>query len=132
MDYNPMHHSTLKIVWFGVTALGLLLLFNEPRAADVQTPRAVVVLHHTEGNQTAGVITFTKTMGNTRITGDRFGLTPGEHDFHVHQRGDCSAPDATSAGGHYNPFDKPHGAPSDTNRHVGDLGNIKADGMGTI
>lgn len=41
--------------------------------------------------------------------------------------GDCSAPDGTSAGGHYNPFGAEHGASTDTNRHVGDLGNIVAN-----
>jgi Cu-Zn family superoxide dismutase len=35
-----------------------------------------------------------------------------------------------STGSHYNPFNKTHGAPKDRNRHVGDLGNIKADKNG--
>jgi len=38
------------------------------------------------------------------------GLKPNsEHGFHVHEKGDCSAPDATSAGGHFNPAGRPHG-----------------------
>lgn len=32
-----------------------------------------------------------------------------------------------AAGAHYNPFNQTHGAPEDEKRHVGDLGNIKAN-----
>jgi Cu-Zn family superoxide dismutase len=59
------------------------------------------------------------------------GLTPGQkHAFHIHQNGDCSAPDAMSAGGHYNPEGHPHGLPESDQRHAGDLGNIQADNDG--
>ena len=35
-----------------------------------------------------------------------------------------------SAGGHFNPTHKHHGAPDATDRHAGDLGNIEADASG--
>jgi Cu-Zn family superoxide dismutase len=58
------------------------------------------------------------------------GLTPGKHGFHVHEYGDCSAPDGSSAGGHFDPGRTTHGAPDAAERHAGDLGNIEADAGG--
>lgn len=92
--------------------------------------QAVAVLHPTEGNDVSGIVHFVDSGAGIRVIADVEGLSPGPHGFHVHQFGDCSAPDGTSAGGHFNPDDMPHGAPTDTERHVGDLGNISADDMG--
>ncbi|XP_058458846.1 uncharacterized protein LOC131435207 [Malaya genurostris] len=58
-----------------------------------------------------------------------FGLTPGKHGFHIHEKGDLSD-GCASTGGHYNPDKVTHGAPNDQVRHVGDLGNIVADETG--
>lgn len=59
------------------------------------------------------------------------GLRPNsEHGFHIHEKGDCSADDASSAGGHYAPNNNPHGDPSKDPHHFGDLGNIRANEKG--
>lgn len=96
-------------------------------AADLSAPlKASALLESTEGNK----VTVTEVADGVRVQADLAGLTPGKHGFHVHEKGDCSAPDASSAGGHFNPAGKPHGAPEDAERHAGDMGNIEADSSG--
>ncbi|XP_054716157.1 superoxide dismutase [Cu-Zn]-like isoform X2 [Uloborus diversus] len=63
------------------------------------------------------------------VTGQISGLSPGLHGFHVHEFGDLSN-GCASTGGHYNPTNMDHGAPTDSQKHVGDLGNIEADRSG--
>lgn len=95
-----------------------------------QINKAVVVLHPTKGNNVKGTVTFTKESDGIKVVADLEGLTPGKHGIHIHQYGDCSAPDAESAGGHFNPANTQHGGPNSQSRHVGDFGNITADQNG--
>src|ERR1019366_5467643 len=74
-----------------------------------------------------GWVKFTQMNGYVEIEGEVTGLTPGKHGFHVQEKGDCSVSDASSAGGHFNPSNEKHGSPKSKVRHVGDLGNIRAD-----
>lgn len=92
--------------------------------------KAVCILYPTTGNQVSGIVIFTKTDDGVRVVADVQGLTPGKHGFHVHECGDCSAADGSSAGGHFNPGKMNHGAPMDMMRHEGDLGNLEADASG--
>jgi|SRR5699024_9877578 len=94
------------------------------------TPDAMAELAATSGHQASGAVKFYTTERGIRVDAMVNGLSPGQHGFHVHARGDCSSPDASSAGGHYNPEDVRHGAPGDPMHHVGDLGNIEADDSG--
>lgn len=97
------------------------------------TGEAVATLDPTEGNDVSGQVTFSETEGGVLVVAEVTGLDEGMHGFHVHETGDCSAPDASSAGGHFNPTDAPHGAPdaAAAERHVGDLGNLEAGADGT-
>ncbi len=94
------------------------------------TMKAIAVLHPTQGNNVSGTLSFAQGKKSVHITGEISGLAPGKHGFHAHEFGDCSSPDASSAGGHFNPKKMNHGAPEAKMRHSGDLGNIEADANG--
>jgi Cu-Zn family superoxide dismutase len=80
-----------------------------------------------------GTVEFKQTDDGVEVTANIEGLKKGDHGFHIHEKGDCSAPDATSAGGHFNPSKHKHGAPDAAEHHEGDLGNLTAgaDGKAT-
>jgi superoxide dismutase, Cu-Zn family len=62
-----------------------------------------------------GTVRITPTArGGTVVRVRTAGLTAGFHGFHVHAVGQCVAP-FTSAGGHFNPTEAPHGG------HAGDM-----------
>lgn len=140
-----------KAVLFGVLSLVMMGLIiagcdqaedevaveQEAEVATEEAAQGVVAiaqLEPTEGNTARGTVEFTPTDEGVRVVANVSGLAPGEHGFHIHEFGDCSAPDAESAGGHYAPYGNPHGAPTDSVRHMGDLGNITvgADSSGQL
>jgi Cu-Zn family superoxide dismutase len=98
--------------------------------SETNFTKAVAVIHPTEGHEVSGVVTFEQMGDSVRVHAEIEGLTEGQHGFHIHQYGDCTAPDLSSAGGHYNPANNQHAAPTDANRHMGDMGNIEADAEG--
>ncbi len=77
-------------------------------------------------------MTFAGTVDGVDVVIEVTGATPGEHGVHVHEKGDCSAPDASSAGAHFNPMGHAHGDTTSAEHHPGDLGNLTvgADGTG--
>lgn len=95
---------------------------------------ATATLRPKAGTNIGGTVTFTQEGDVVRVDARLQGVAAGTHGFHVHETGDCSAADFTSAGAHFNPGGAPHGAPTDATRHAGDLGNIEigADGTGSL
>ena len=103
-------------------------------AAAPPVTKALAVLSPLGGSGVSGTVTFAKVEGGVKVTARVTGLKEGAHGFHVHEFGDCSVADGTSAGGHFNPSASPHAGPHDAQRHTGDLGNIAAvaDGVGVL
>jgi len=98
----------------------------------VSTARsASIMLRPASGSLVSGKLTALPIPGGVRISGEVGGLTRGStHAIHIHEKGDCSAADATSAGGHFNPAQQPHGRVGSGPHHGGDMDNIVADGSG--
>lgn len=95
--------------------------------------RARATLEPRSGSAATGSVVFRERGGVLHARVDLSGLAPGsEHGFHVHEKGDCSAPDATSAGPHYNPSAQPHGNPAGSAHHAGDLMNVRANAQGRV
>jgi len=79
-----------------------------------------------------GTIEFHQTGDKVHITGEITGLKKNaKHAIHIHEKGDMSAPDLMSTGGHYNPDKHQHGGPTTSKSiHAGDLGNLQSDADG--
>jgi Cu-Zn family superoxide dismutase len=90
-------------------------------------PMAIAVLSPAPNGKVHGQVTFLQEIEGVRVIANVEGLSPGKHGFHIHEKGDCSAPDFSSAGGHFNPMGKPHGSPTDSMHHAGDFGNLEAN-----
>jgi len=124
--------------FFQASFVALIFLVVSLYTARAQTPgekpsaplKAVAVLHPTAGSKVSGTVTFAEEADGVRVRAEIIGLTPGNHGFHIHEFGDCSAADASSAGAHFNPTNNPHAGPDAAERHVGDMGNVEADASG--
>ena len=96
-------------------------------------PKAIAeaTLNPTAGSPVSGLFQIFQVNADTvRVVAQVQGLAPGsEHGFHIHEKGDCSAPDGMSAGGHYNPTGHKHGMAGPA-AHVGDLPSLVADSNG--
>ena len=100
-------------------------------AAKSTASRATVNLAPASGSLVSGTLTLTPMGDGVHITGEVGGLKPGDtRGFHIHEKGDCSAADASTAGGHFNPAAQAHGRSGHGAHHAGDTDNIVADAKG--
>jgi len=72
-------------------------------------------------------VNFYQENGRVYMTASLENLTQGKHGIHLHENGDCSAEDGSSAGGHWNPTGEAHGKWGVPPFHRGDIGNFEAD-----
>ena len=113
-----------------INAATCALLLSACATMEPDGPSATAVVRPASGSQVHGEAKFTQVGSRVRVRAEIAGLSPGAHGFHIHEKGDCSAADGMSTGGHFNPQSKKHGAPDAADRHAGDLGNLVADEYG--
>ncbi|MCY7354162.1 MAG: superoxide dismutase family protein [Lysobacter sp.] len=101
-------------------------------SASVSTARAAAVnLASASGSLVSGKLSAMPMGDGVHLRGDVGGLVANStHAIHVHQNGDCSAVDASSAGNHFNPTGSPHGKAGSGAHHAGDMDNIVANANG--
>ncbi|MCG8604952.1 superoxide dismutase family protein [bacterium] len=125
--------KTLLTVLFATAFFFLGCSGKSESDADVaSTLKAVANMAATTGNQARGTVTFTQESSGVRVTVHFEDVPEGTHGFHIHEFGDCSSGDGTSAGGHFNPEGNPHAGPNAEKRHIGDLGNLVANASGIV
>ncbi len=121
-----------KIMLFAIVAFALVLACksNTTSKSNVLT----IALEPRSNSTVKGTATFTEKNGTVTFEAKLTGLKPGVHAIHIHEKADCSAADATSTGGHWNPTFKKHGKWGVGEYHKGDIGNFTADenGNGSI
>lgn len=106
-----------------------------PIGATALGRHAVVHLTGASGSLVSGSLQLVGNARGVRINGVVGGLAPGSsHGFHIHELGNCSAADAASAGGHFNPTASVHGRAGSRHHHAGDIDNLVAgwDGIAHV
>lgn len=102
---------------------------------ESEVRKVTVTMSPNNDSNLAGEVVFSQENGEVTMTALITGLQEGEHAIHIHEFGDCSMEDGSSAGGHWNPTDERHGKWGDEEGyHKGDIGNFTTDanGNGTI
>ena len=132
-----MKTSRMVSVLLAAGGAGLATLFcaSSTKSVDEGGATARATIEARSGSQVKGTATFTeRSTGGVHVVVRVDNAPPGTHGLHIHEKGDCSDPEAKSAGGHFNPGGMPHAGPMDAKRHAGDLGNIevKSDGTGVL
>ena len=136
-----MRTSVLRITALAAAVAGLAACGAPSRSAEEANPRTVATVRLLSAaggtpqpnpqSPVQGTLTFSQVRGIVTVDGSVTGLKPNaQHGFHVHEKGDCSSPDFSSAGGHFNATGQPHGAHGSGAHHLGDMPPLQADANG--
>ena len=93
--------------------------------------QATAVLKDPDGKE-VGTVTLTAVPTGVLLDADFTAMPPGDHAFHIHEVGECEAPDFKSAGGHFNPEEDGHGLMNEEGPHAGDMPNIHVPENGKL
>jgi Cu-Zn family superoxide dismutase len=126
----PKLHKVAALLLVVLAPLWVCASSGKKRAKPPSIKTAVCIIHGLGDHKVSGVLHFTQRGNTVHVTGRLTGLKPGKHGFHVHEFGDCTSKDGSSAGTHFDLEGNPHGGPGSKKRHIGDLGNIEANGQG--
>ena len=113
-------------------ALSCVFLLASCAQPEMKTmmPMAHATLQAAASQTVSGMVMLQQMDGHLMLHAKVAGLKPNaEFGFHVHDKGDCSKADFSSAGGHFNPQQQPHGSQTGMN-HAGDLPNLRSDAEG--
>ena len=125
-----MSQRLIQLFGLGATTLLISACGHMVGHMGSHGPSASSTLEARSGSSVSGTVKFMQHGDHVMVRVDVSGLNPGqEHGFHIHDKGDCSAPDGMSTGGHFNPTGKPHG-PQSSEHHGGDMPALKADSSG--
>ncbi|HUU73451.1 MAG TPA: superoxide dismutase family protein [Burkholderiales bacterium] len=118
--------------WLVIGFCVVMTACGSVNSALQRDPTAIAMLAPTEGNTASGVVEFMQDGDVMHINIRIDGLEANaRHGLHIHEIGDCRAPDGSSAGGHFNPNGSGHGGAHSDMRHAGDLGNVQSDANGS-
>lgn len=124
----------MKKIFLSTAVLIVLALGCKSSSSSGNTQKISLNFESKSKSTVTGTASFVEKKGVVTFNAQLSGLKPGPHAIHIHEKSDCSAADASSAGGHWNPTFKKHGKWGVGEYHKGDIGNFTADanGNGTI
>jgi Cu-Zn family superoxide dismutase len=119
-------------------ALGALIVLMPACALNkggtrFEDPSALAVLEPTQGSALRGAVDFVRKGESVLVTANLSGLEPNStHGIRIHENGDCTSRDGSSAGEDFDPASSNHGSSSGSIPHGGDLGSLTADSQGNV